>query len=204
MDASTSTLFTLVWLLLCGVACAAVAFVPDRLSAAGRLRRYAASPLLLVAVAFIIRLVPAVAVKLTPDALIRFDIDSYRIVGSLLRSGQSIYTDPTRHPYLPFEAYAMGGASWLSYHTGDPFTLIVKLPAILADALIPAVLLAWTGRGLARRGHAGRRGSTRSTRSPSSSSPSTGSSILFRSSSPLPRSGSCANPAPASPVVISS
>jgi hypothetical protein len=148
VDASTSTLFTLAWLLLCGAGCAAVALVPDRCFAAGRLPRYVASPLLVVAVAFVIRLVPAVALKLTPDALIRFDIDSYRIVGSLLRSGQSIYTDPTRHPYLPFEAYAMGGASWLSYHTGDPFTLIVKLPAILADALIPAVLLAWTGRGL--------------------------------------------------------
>ena len=154
MGADTSTLFTLVWLLLCGAACCAVALLPAHRVKNPRLRSLAANPFVLVGVAFALRIVPAVALKLTPGALVHFDIDSYRSVGSLMRSGQSIYTDPTRHPYLPFEAYFMAAASWLSYHTGDPFTLIVKLPQVLADSLIPAILLAWTGRGLsAARAH---------------------------------------------------
>jgi hypothetical protein len=50
-----------------------------------------------------------------------YDATSYRIVGDLVRSGDDVYAATNRHPYLPFQMYFMGMASWLDAHTAFPF-----------------------------------------------------------------------------------
>jgi len=150
MAAETATLFSFWWLVGCTILCALAFAIPAKGIEAACLRLRLPLPMLVVMLALAVRLVPAVAFKLAPGALVNFDIDSYRIVGNLLRSGQDVYSEPARYPYLPFQMYFSAAASWLASHNAGPFDLLVKLPQILADAAIPALLLTFRGKGVTR------------------------------------------------------
>ena len=96
-------------------------------------------PATIVLLALAVRLLPAVVL---PSGAV-FDMESYRIVADLVRAGQDVYTHPDaegRHPYLPFQMYGMALARWLALSFDLPFSLLVKLPAILADAAIAGLL----------------------------------------------------------------
>jgi hypothetical protein len=68
-----------------------------------------------------------------PSGDLGFDTESYRIVGSLLRAGDDVYANTDRHPYLPFQMYFMGLASWLDAHTDPKFYAWIRWPNIIAD-----------------------------------------------------------------------
>ncbi|MGE5596889.1 MAG: hypothetical protein ACM3S1_12760 [Hyphomicrobiales bacterium] len=142
MAAETSVDFTLAWLAACAVLCA-VAFVapaPRGRFAAISGRRFA---LAVFGVAFVLRAVPLVAMKLPGDALVQFDMDSYRIVAKLVRGHDDVYSQPDRYPYLPFQMYLFAGADWLSGWSDAPFLLLARFPQVLADAGIAGLLAAW-------------------------------------------------------------
>jgi hypothetical protein len=94
-------------------------------------------------VALLLRVVPLVLFRLPADAGVQFDIESYRIVGHLLRTGQDVYSHTSRHPYLPLQMYVIAAASWAAERSAVSFELLVKLPAAMADALIPIVISRW-------------------------------------------------------------
>lgn len=96
-------------------------------------------PATIVLLALATRLVPAVVL---PSGAV-FDMESYRIVADLLRAGQDAYTHPDaegRHPYFPLQMYLMALARWLSLSFDLPFPLLLKLPPILADVGITALI----------------------------------------------------------------
>lgn len=96
-------------------------------------------PATIVLLALAVRVLPAIVL---PSGAV-FDTESYRIVADLVRAGQDVYTHPDaegRHPYLPLQMYVMALARWLSLSFDLPFPLLVKLPAILADVAITALL----------------------------------------------------------------
>lgn len=96
-------------------------------------------PATIILLALVVRLLPAVVL---PSGAV-FDMESYRIVADLLRAGQDVYTHPSaegRHPYFPLQMYLMALAHWLSLSYNWPFPLLIKLPAILADVAITALV----------------------------------------------------------------
>lgn len=96
-------------------------------------------PATIVLLALAVRLLPAIVL---PSGAV-FDMESYRIVADLVRAGQDVYTHADaegRHPYLPLQMYLMALARWLSLSFNLPFPLLIKLPAILADVAITALL----------------------------------------------------------------
>jgi hypothetical protein len=140
MSPGDGTVFSLVWVVGCLIACMIV------------LRRPAipVSSVTVFGVALLLRAVPLVLFQLPPDAAVQFDIESYRIVGHLLRSGQDVYGHTTRHPYLPLQMYAIAAASRVAERSAVPFELLVKLPAAMADAVIPIVISRWVTPSVSR------------------------------------------------------
>ena len=124
--------FSFCWLLACTVACG--------LALCGRLRLSVRSAFLIGLVA---RVVLAVAFRMPPYAIMRFDLDSMRIVADLLSSGHEVYAETIRYPYLPLQMYVMAGARWLATHSNVPFEVLVRLPAALADAAIVLLIASW-------------------------------------------------------------
>jgi hypothetical protein len=99
-----------------------------------------------VAIAGLVLLIALLA-RLIPAALLprgaEYDIDSFRRVAEALLKGGTVYNNPLvagRHPYLPFQLYLIWGAGYISTVSKLPFVFVVKLPAILADAVL-AVLI---------------------------------------------------------------
>lgn len=86
------------------------------------------------------------AVRLLPAVLLPvgagYDIESFLLVGRAILAGQEVYTSAAfgRHPYLPMQMYAIGAALYAARQTVVPFVVWVKLPAILADVGITAVI----------------------------------------------------------------
>jgi hypothetical protein len=106
--------------------------------------------LMLAALAAVaVRIVPALS-PLPPDAIVRYDLESYRAVADAVLSGRDVYDMPGRYPYLPLHMYVFAGAAWLAGHTGLPLGLLVKLPAIAADAAL-VILVGRTATALGRR-----------------------------------------------------
>lgn len=107
-------------------------------------------PLLVAAAAAVaVRLVPA-ALPLPHDAVVRFDIDSYRLVAAAVLDRRDVYDLVGRYPYLPLHMYVFAAAAWLADHSGLPFAFVVKLPEIAADAVL-TVLVGWAAARLGRR-----------------------------------------------------
>lgn len=88
-------------------------------------------------VALVVRLLPALWLPVGAG----YDIESFRLVTDALLNGQEVYTSVLgRHPYLPLQMYVMAGATWLGELLGVPYVVSIKLPAVLADAAIAALI----------------------------------------------------------------
>ncbi len=132
--------FAVGWLVLVAAGCLLTWNGPARRWLARRRH-----PLLLAALmAAVARLVPSLG-ALPPDALVRFDHESYRLVADAVMAHRDVYDlvapgQPPRYPYLPLHLYLFAGAGWLAAHTGLPFVLLAKAPAIAADAALAAMV----------------------------------------------------------------
>lgn len=150
MSDQASLDFTAGWFAVCGLLCAAALFGPE-----SWFRHVPSRPVhragALFVVALVLRLVPAAALQLPEDPLIWFDMDSYRLVGDLVRAGEDVYSRPDRYPYLPFQMHWMAAAGWLGDAGVVPFLLAAKFPQPVADAAIACVVAAWTGWTAAQR-----------------------------------------------------
>lgn len=133
------------WCLLATVACL-VCWLPPMRARLARVRR---PWLWAAAVAVVVRIVPA-ALPLPATALVRWDMESYRLVAAAVAHHRDVYDLPGRYPYLPLHLYLLAGAGWLAKHTGLPFEFAVKLPAIAADASL-AAMVAWAAAAQGRR-----------------------------------------------------
>jgi len=126
--------FALMWLL--GLTCAFVLLNQSRVSKTlGRLRY----PLLfLLLAALLVRLIPVLLLPVGAG----YDIDSFHLVGNAFLNGEEVYTSAARgrHPYLPLHMYLIGLLTYLSRITPLPFVSWIKLPAVIADLLITAVI----------------------------------------------------------------
>jgi len=92
-------------------------------------------PIALVVLALSVRLLPALLLPLGA----KYDIDSYRLVADTFLSGRDVYGDPVagiRHPYLPFWMYWLALSRLAELSLNIPFVVLVKLPGVIADALI--------------------------------------------------------------------
>jgi hypothetical protein len=66
-----------------------------------------------------------------------FDLQSYVMVQRAMHAGQPLYANPAlegRYPYLPPWAWVLQGLGWLGLQTGWPAWVVVKLPALAAEA----------------------------------------------------------------------
>ncbi len=93
----------------------------------------------------IIVLTIALAVRLLPMVILpvgtRYDVASFRIVADAVLARAEVYQASLgRHPYLPFQMYVIGAALWASNALSIPFVVMVKLPAVLADVGVTAVI----------------------------------------------------------------
>ncbi len=92
---------------------------------------------LVALVAIVVRLLPALWLPVGAG----YDIESFKLVTDALLAGQEVYTSVLgRHPYLPLQMYLMGGTAWLSDLAGLPYVVGIKLPAVLADGAIAALI----------------------------------------------------------------
>lgn len=135
-----ATTAALVWILLDVVAFIAV-YRGWGVRLVGRWSR----PLLIIlAIALLVRLVPALLLPVGA----RYDIESFRLVGAALLNGEEVYTSAARnrHPYLPLQMIWIGSALWSARYTAVPFVLWLKLPAVLADVAITAVIFKMSRR----------------------------------------------------------
>src|SRR5215212_4937938 len=142
--------FAIAWLALTTLGCALAWTQPARRTLA-RMRH----PLLLaVAAAVIVRLVPAL-MRLPEDALVQFDVESFRQVAAAVAGRRDVYdlgaaVGEPRYPYLPAQLYLFAAAGWIAAHTPLPYLLLVKLPSITADAGLTLLVAAGAracGRG---------------------------------------------------------
>lgn len=70
-----------------------------------------------------------------------FDLESYRIIGELLLSGENPYlVDPDRYPYFPGWMVVEAAIVWVTEHTPAPFWLIARTPQIIADVTLILVI----------------------------------------------------------------
>jgi hypothetical protein len=94
--------------------------------------------LFLPLVALIVRLVPAIVLPVGAG----YDIESFQLTGEALLSGEDVYTSAAvgRHPYVPFQVYFIGLATFFSQLTGLPFAVLVKMLPIAADVIIVGLI----------------------------------------------------------------
>ncbi len=90
----------------------------------------------------LLALVLRLALILVSDRVVA-DVERYRRVGShLLDVSWNPYETKRLYPYPPLWALAEAGAEWLARRGVGSFPIDVKLPALLADLLIVAALVA--------------------------------------------------------------
>jgi hypothetical protein len=123
------------WFALISLACVACWLPPVR----ARLARLRWPFLIAALVAVAVRLLPAWW-ALPSDALVRWDLDSYRAVADAIANRHDVYDITGRYPYLPLHMYVFAAADWLATHTGFSFLFWVKMPAVLADAALTLVV----------------------------------------------------------------
>lgn len=110
-----------------------------------RLSRTRRAFALAAGVAAAVRIVPAL-LPLPAEALVQWDLESYRLVSAAVLAGRDVYDVTGRYPYLPMHLYALGAAGWVAAHTPLPFELLVRLPGIAADAGLAAMVGVATAR----------------------------------------------------------
>ena len=92
--------------------------------------------------------VVALTARLIPNWILPmgagYDIESYQLVGDLVRRGEEVYSSPTtanRYPYLPLQMYWMSFALWGAGAFHLSFVKIVRLAPIAADVGIALLLV---------------------------------------------------------------
>lgn len=132
-------LASLVWILLIGIAFWQASLVAERLMPRLAGRGVYRGWLMILGLALLVRLVPALLLPVGAN----YDIESFRLAGEALLGGQEVYGSAAigRHPYLPFQMYLVALALFIARHTFLPFVVLVKLPAVLADVAITGLIL---------------------------------------------------------------
>ncbi|HZY41250.1 MAG TPA: hypothetical protein VFF59_04530 [Anaerolineae bacterium] len=74
---------------------------------------------------------------------VSYEMESYRIQAQAVLTGQNIYAATYRYPYPPLWMYWPAAAVRLSETLGAPFYFWIKLPAIVADLIIGALIFTW-------------------------------------------------------------
>lgn len=94
--------------------------------------------LIVLLAALLARLIPALLLPVGAT----YDIESYKLVTDGLLSGQEVYAAALgRHPYLPFQMVIMGASALMAQWTNIPYVVAIKLPTILADVAITALII---------------------------------------------------------------
>lgn len=99
----------------------------------------------LLLLALVIRLLPMLLLPVGAG----YDIASFQLVAEALLNGEEVYTSAAvgRHPYLPMQMYVIGGMFYMAKQTAVlPFVVWIKLPAVLADVAITAILYLYLTR----------------------------------------------------------
>lgn len=117
----------LVWIVLCSLLVAILLW-----------RRPAKLPSLktAVAVALLLRLLPAL---ILPRGA-AYEMSVFQEAAEAVQAGQSVYLAKIAYPYLPLQLYWFAVADWLSETVGLFFIFWLKLPNILADTIIVALV----------------------------------------------------------------
>jgi hypothetical protein len=74
---------------------------------------------------------------------VQFDMESYRLVAKEMLAGASLYSDPllkVRYPYLPPWSLVEAAMGWLSQATGLAESFCLRLPALLGDLGLVALI----------------------------------------------------------------
>ncbi len=101
--------------------------------------------LFIASIAFIVRQIPCILLPMGA----MYDIDSYRMVGSVILQGGDVYSHPDlvkRYPYLPLQMYWMAFSAWFSEHFQLSFVKVVKQAPIMADVGIAIILFRYFHR----------------------------------------------------------
>jgi hypothetical protein len=95
--------------------------------------------LAIAALAIVARAIPAFLAYGTSDVM------AWELLGQLLLNGENFYATQL-HNWPPLWIYLTAGAWLVHQATGLPFHALVKIPPILADGAV-AALLCWMARG---------------------------------------------------------
>ena len=91
---------------------------------------------LVLAVALVVRLVPIIAADQVVADVLRYQ----KAARHVLDVSWNPYLAPRLYPYPPLWIWIEAGSEWLSRATGASFAVLVKLPVLLADLGIVALL----------------------------------------------------------------
>jgi hypothetical protein len=94
---------------------------------------------LVLAVALVVRLVPILAADRVVADVLRYQ----KAARHVLDVSWNPYLAPRLYPYPPLWIWIEAGSEWLSRATGASFAVLVKLPVLLADLGIVALLARW-------------------------------------------------------------
>jgi len=107
------------------------------------LRKYPTPPkyawLWITLIALFARLIPNVILPMGAE----YDIESFRIAGSLILQGEDVYASPLaidRHPYLPLQLYWMAAAVWIADNLNLSYVAVYRLLPIFADLGVALLL----------------------------------------------------------------
>ena len=107
------------------------------------LRKYPTPPkyawLWITLIALFARLIPNVILPMGAE----YDIESFRIAGSLILQGKDVYASPLaidRHPYLPLQLYWMAAAVWIADNLNLSYVAVYRLLPIFADLGVALLL----------------------------------------------------------------
>lgn len=98
--------------------------------------------LLIILLAFTIRLIPSIYAPAGND------IKNYLKIGSMVLQAKNPYTGDNPYPYPPLWMWFEATAAWISQHSSLSFSLVIKLPLIIADLGIVFLLFKFTRQSL--------------------------------------------------------
>ncbi|MCP4421014.1 MAG: hypothetical protein GY805_30760 [Chloroflexi bacterium] len=90
----------------------------------------------IVLVALLLRLIPALALPRGAA----YEIHLFQQTAQAFRAGKNIYIGNLAHPYLPLQLYWLALSDWLTQQVGLFFIFWLKLPSILADTAVTALI----------------------------------------------------------------
>ena len=107
------------------------------------LRRFPTPPkyawLWITLIALFARLIPNVILPMGAE----YDIESFRIAGSLILQREDVYASPLaidRHPYLPLQMYWMAAAVWIADNLNLSYVAVFRLLPIFSDLGVALLL----------------------------------------------------------------